>query len=246
MSIKLSPRGGGQIRAGIKLVCELFRKYQAQRWLIQIKREPRLQMRREAVLCKRGILCGASNKCRLWPSFGLSVYVSIAISLSSSATSRLTFLTCHELEKQQINILTARRGYTLKYVYVCVCVSVRSANWNWNCVWASVFSLCSGLVLVWNERKNLNQIWNAKCLPQSTKVLWFRLPIESALSTLFHMDCNSPNAHYFLWSEVTRCVQLKLNTEHVQVTHDLVASFWPKHAGKFITNMLYRRSIREH
>lgn len=109
-------------------------------------------------------------------------------------------------------------------------------------------SLCSGLVF-WNERKNLNQIWNAKCLPQSTKVLWFRLPIESALSTLFHMECNnSPNAHYFLWSEVTRCVQLKLNTstEHVQVTHDLVASFWQKHAGKFITNMLYRRSIREH
>lgn len=131
-------------------------------------------------------------------------------------------------------------------ICVCVCVSVCSANWNWNCVWACVFSLCSGLVLVWNERKNLNQIWNAKCLPQSTKVLWFRLPIESALSTLFHMDCNSPNAHYFLWSEVTRCVQLKLNTEHVQVTHDLVASFWPKHAGKFITNMLYRRSIREH
>lgn len=131
-------------------------------------------------------------------------------------------------------------------ICVCVCVSVCSANWNWNCVWACVFSLCSGLVLVWNERKNLNQIWNAKCLLQSTKVLWFRLPIESALSTLFHMDCNSPNAHYFLWSEVTRCVQLKLNTEHVQVTHDLVASFWPKHAGKFITNMLYRRSIREH
>lgn len=67
-------------------------------------------MRREAALCKRGILCGASNKCRLWPSFGLSVYVSIASEMSSSAPSRLIFLTCRELEKQQINILTARRG----------------------------------------------------------------------------------------------------------------------------------------
>lgn len=60
-----------------------------------------------------------------------------------------------------------------------------------------------------------------------------------------HMEQTVPHglhAHYFLWSEVTRCLQLKLNAEHVRATHDMVAFARPMQArklkGKFIANML--------
>lgn len=122
MSIKLSP-GGRTDEGRNEISMRTLKKISNSEMNDKNKERAKIakaNMRRVVARCKCGILCGASNKCHFGLSFSLSVYVSNAISLSflPPLPPRLTFLTCRELEKQQINILG-----TLKYVCVHrVCV----------------------------------------------------------------------------------------------------------------------------